>query len=316
MQVIKKSFDYLTEDEYRDLDYGTIYYVEGENCAEVNKYVLTHSDQISRIINQDERNWITCKIVYLDETNPLFPTEKRAALYSPMMPGEESEADANIFVTAYIDITEPKRVEEAFSQYFSTLQQMFDEALDNGYDEEEYLTPTPLSDVDYDLHSPVYCECEYVGSPMSLQKRRIYSSFYTLSRLEITPHTFQVLLPDYNSEIMFTAQVKALYILFLHHPEGIRMKDITDYKEEYKQLYFCLTNRSDTDKLRKSVDKLLDVYNSNALNVKKSQCNSAIRQALPDEELYRHYVIEVVRGEQHKINLDRSLVSMPEVLCQ
>jgi hypothetical protein len=62
------------------------------------------------------------------------------------------------------------------------------------------------------------------------------------------------------------------------------------------------------------VDKLLDVCNPNAMNVKKSQCNSAIRQVIPNEELNCHYVIEVVRGEQHKINLDRSLVKLPVVL--
>ena len=92
------------------------------------------------------------------------------------------------------------------------------------------------------------------------------------------------------------------------------MKEIADYKDEFKKIYFFLTNRSDTDKLRKSVDKLLDVCNPNALNVKKSQCNSAIRRAIPNDNLCKHYEIEVNYGLPHKINLDRSLVTMPDIL--
>ncbi|MBR2266183.1 MAG: hypothetical protein IJ882_05870 [Paludibacteraceae bacterium] len=135
--------------------------------------------------------------------------------------------------------------------------------------------------------------------------------YNTPSRLEITPFTYHVLLPDYEREIHFTAQVKALYVLFLNHPEGIRMKEIANYKEEYKQLYFQLTNRSDTDKLRGSVERLLDVYNPNSLNVKKSQCNAAIYTAIPEDSLRHYYEIEVNRGQPHKINLDRTLVHMP-----
>lgn len=92
------------------------------------------------------------------------------------------------------------------------------------------------------------------------------------------------------------------------------MKEIADYKEEFIHLYFCLTNRLDTDKLRESVNKLLDVCNPNALNVKKSQCNSAIRMAIPNDDLRKHYEIEANYGLPHKINLDRSLVTMPDIL--
>ena len=98
----------------------------------------------------------------------------------------------------------------------------------------------------------------------------------------ITTAPYNFLLPDYdNIEFPFGPQIKALYLLFLTHPEGIRMKEIEDYKEEYKQLYFLMTTRSDINKIRASVEKLMDVCSPNIISVKKSQCNSMIREALP-----------------------------------
>ena len=311
MQVIKKIFEYFTAEKYRNLDYGTIYYVAGDD-PEINDYVLTRIDQLSEMINQNERNWVTCKIVYLDVTNPFFNIRKKATLYSPMLPFEGSPAEANIFFAAYLDITAPEIVEAAISEYFSTLQQMFDEILDTGkYKEYHFrktiLSPYEDSGIRFSITRSQDDEVMFSITPKPFP-------FTELSRLVITPLTYTVLLPDYDREIHFTAQVKALYCLFLNHPEGIRMKEISDYKEEYIHLYFCLTNRSDTDKLRESVNRLLDVCNPNALNVKKSQCNLAIRRAIPNHDLRKHYEIEVNYGLPHKINLDRSLVTMPDNL--
>lgn len=311
MHSIKKSIEFFSGEKYRDLDYGTIYYVAGDGCSEVNDYVLARIDQLSEMINQNERNWVTCKIVYLNATNPLFNTRKKATLYSPMLPFEGSPADANIFFAAYLDITAPEVVEEAISEYFSTLQQMFDEVLDTGHYEECHLRNTILSASDDGIRFSV-SRSRGDGIMFSITPKPL--PFTEPSRLEITPYNRPILLPDYNREFRFGAQVKALYILFLRHPEGIRIKEIADYKEEFKSIYFWCSNRTDTDKLRKSVDKLLDVCNRNTLDAKKSKCNSTIREVIPNAGLNCHYVIEVVRGEKHKINLDRSLVSMPDNL--
>ncbi len=315
MQVIKKIFEYFTAEKYRDLNYGTIYYVAGDDSPEINDYVLARIDQLSEKINQNERNWVTCKIVYLNATNALFNTRKKATLYSPMLPFDKAPAKANIFFAAYLDITAPELVEEAITEYFSTLQQMFDEVLDSGLYQEYHLRNTILSANDYredfSISRAVGDEIRFSirgKSPQPLP-------FTEPSRLEITPNTYQILLPDYNLELRFGAQVKALYILFLRHPEGIIMNEFIDYKQEYKKIYFNVTNRSNIERLLESVDKLFDVYNRNTLDVKKSQCNAKIREIIPNEDLSRYYIIEVARGDRHKINLDRSLVSMPEKLC-
>ena len=314
MQSIKKSIKLFTDEKYRALPFGTVYFVEGTASAKINDYVLSQIESIEERINQDTSNWVTCKMVYLKAENPFFPAEKKATLYSAMMPVEDiflATNDSDFFV-ARLDITATDLIETAVSEYFDTLQEMFDEILDTGkYKEYHFrktiLSPYEDSGIRFSITRSQDDEVMFSITPKPFP-------FTELSRLVITPLTYTVLLPDYDREIHFTAQVKALYCLFLNHPEGLRMKEIADYKEEYIRLYFCLTNRSDTDKLRESVNKLLDVCNPNALNVKKSQCNSAIRMAIPNDNLRKHYEIEVNYGLPHKINLDRSLVTMPDIL--
>lgn len=311
MQSFRKSIEFFSEEKYRDLDYGTVYYVASRQTPELNEYVKTHADQIAEQINSDEDNWITCKIIYLEEDNPLFQATKKATLYSAMLPFDGLEDDTPAFLTAYLNINDTELIEQVISGYYSTLQQMLDEVLDQGKFQDYHLRQTIVSADDSGIRFSISRkqddEVMFSITPEPFP-------FTELSRLLITPLTYIVLLPDYDREIHFTAQVKALYCLFLNHPEGIRMKEIADYKEEFIHLYFCLTNRSDMDKLRESVNKLLDVCNPNALNVKKSQCNSAIRRAIPNDNLCKHYEIEVNYGLPHKINLDRSLVTMPDNL--
>ena len=189
------------------------------------------------------------------------------------------------------------------------------------WDDEDYaewqemmdaVSPSTISDVfdTADSYFPEYAPYFETVTDKNGEEHHI-----CLSRIRITPHVYEVSLPDYRKSFPFTAQVKALYILFLNHPEGIRMKEIADYKDEYKRLYLCVTNRSDKDKLRRSVDKLFDAFSPNAMNVKKSQCNSVIQDTLQyNPNWIPYYMIEVRRGEPHVIRLPRDLVFFPAEL--
>ena len=322
---VEREIVFFDGEKYGDLPYGTIYFVAGKKSTALNDFVRQTADKTAAELNADESHWVTCQIVCLDTDNPFFKAQRDAAFFSAILPEEGADNKGFSFLTQKLSDCEQTDVNSAFSDYFDTLLQMFDEVLDEGHFKPYHLrAPEPMKLCKGVGRMPVLKRaktavlgetCADVAAPcrMALEERPVYDS---PSRLEITPNTYHVLLPDYEREIHFTAQVKALYVLFLNHPEGIRMKEIADYKDEYKQLYFHLTNRSDTDKLRGSVERLLDVCNPNALNVKKSQCNSAIYWAIPESALRHYYEIEVNRGQPHKINLDRALVSMPADLQQ
>ena len=332
MQGFVKHIEFFGEEKYRQLAYGTILYVAGTKSSEINSYVRSHADDIAERLNDDEQNWVTCKIEYLTAKNPLFPTLENAAFYSAMLP-IDNLSNMNMFLVAELQNCEPQLMEDAFTAYFCTLQQMFDEILDTGNYSEELLQPEILSFqtlcMEMDMGAAEFEEppapCAPCGSARfsvssprllkagaCLRKREVLS--VEPARLVITPGAHQVLIPDYDIEIHFTPQVKALYILFLNHPAGIRMSEIEDYKEEFKHIFFRVTDRTDEDWIRQSVERLIDVCNPQALNVKKSQCAEQLKKAIPNADLRRYYEIEVHRGQPHTINLDRSLVSMPEDL--
>lgn len=325
MNRFQKDIVFFKEEKYRESDYGTVFYVAGTNSSALNEFVRQNASRIESDLNADDTNWVTCRFVYLGEGNRLFGSGQEASLYSAMLPTADESSERYGFVRESLAQCMREEAEDAIASYFALLQELFDEILDTGYYRPDHFRPVSekrvlklcLSAGGSVLRrskavQPASDECMCVPCYSADLEESVH--YDSPSRLEITPNTYHVLLPDYEREIHFTAQVKALYVLFLNHPEGIRMKEISDYKEEYKQLYFQLTNRSDADKLRVSVERLLDVCNPNALNVKKSQCNSAIYRAIPESELRHYYEIEVNRSQPHKINLDRALVSMPSDL--
>lgn len=78
-----------------------------------------------------------------------------------------------------------------------------------------------------------------------LEQLRIEAARATLSPLVIT-EDYRFLLPGYgNREVQLSPIHKALYMLFLNHPEGIEFKNLVDYREELFVLYRKIGNRID-----------------------------------------------------------------------
>lgn len=127
-----------------------------------------------------------------------------------------------------------------------------------------------------------------------------------LSRLTITKQN-RIYLHDYFMEINMTPLPKAVFFLFLKHPEGIMFSYLPDYREELLEIYKKLKGPSYNEiEAKKSV---WDVTNplSNSINEKCSRIREAFVSQF-DEHFARNYYIDGRRGEAKKIALDRSLV--------
>ena len=127
-----------------------------------------------------------------------------------------------------------------------------------------------------------------------------------LSRLVIT-NDYRLLLPDYNDmEIKMEPLVKAVYLLFLKHPEGIMFKCLPDYREELAQIYIKLKPYGMTERVVQSIE---DVTNPllNSINEKCARIRGAFVGQF-DDHMARHYYIDGLRGEAKKIDLPRNLV--------
>ena len=127
-----------------------------------------------------------------------------------------------------------------------------------------------------------------------------------VSKLVIT-NDYRILLPDYyNIEIKLEPLVKAVYLLFLKHPEGIVFKDLTDYREELKQIYSVLRPNGITDKAIQSIEDLTNPV-SNSINEKCARIRGVFVGHFGDD-IAQHYYIDGLRGEPKKISLPRDLV--------
>ena len=109
-----------------------------------------------------------------------------------------------------------------------------------------------------------------------------------------------------NIEVKMPNVAKALYFLYLRHPEGLRFKKIADHRDELAAIYGNLTGRDDMQEIEKSIDLLVDPF-SNALNVNASRIKTAFRNAVNDR-IARFYYINGSAGDIKKVPLDRDLV--------
>jgi uncharacterized protein (DUF1810 family) len=126
-----------------------------------------------------------------------------------------------------------------------------------------------------------------------------------LSKLTITKDC-SIMLSDYNQEVKLEPIVKAVYLLFLNHPEGIAFKCLPDYRKELADLYQKIKPYGLTDRAIRSIE---DVSNPllNSINEKCSRIRAAFLP-LVDASLLDQYIIIGKSGEEKKIALSRDLV--------
>ena len=135
-----------------------------------------------------------------------------------------------------------------------------------------------------------------------------------LSRLLITKD-YRILLPDYqNKEIEMKPLPKAVFLLFLKHPEGIAFKCLPDFQAELMDIYKHIKGVKgflfDSQTIQKSVLDVTDPF-SNSINEKCARIRNAFISEF-DEHIAKHYCIDGKRGEAKRITLPREMVTWEE----
>lgn len=126
-----------------------------------------------------------------------------------------------------------------------------------------------------------------LGVPL-LEELRIEAAKGRLSRLVIT-EDYRFVLEDYHKEVELQPVHKAVYLLFLAHPEGIEFKRLAEYRDELLGYYMSTAKMMDKEKVIESVVHLTDPLD-NAINEKCSRIKKVFLE-LMDEYSASYYII-------------------------
>jgi hypothetical protein len=146
----------------------------------------------------------------------------------------------------------------------------------------------------------------------SLRVKMLFSQNFKqnvpLSKLVIDSK-HRIFLPDFgNIEIKLRPLEKALYRLYLDHPEGIGLSFLCDYREQLNNIYKEISSIGDLEEMKARIDDIVNVTKSSAVE-KISKIKAAFVKAI-GEELAKHYYIHGGNGEVKKVNLDRNLIEI------
>ena len=116
----------------------------------------------------------------------------------------------------------------------------------------------------------------------------------------------RIFLGDKQNEVHMEPLVRAIYMLFLRHPEGIAFKYLPDYRKELTYLYDKVRPWGLTERTLQSIE---DVTNPtlNSINEKCARIKKAFLNVM-QADLAEHYYIKGTRGEPKRIDLPRDLV--------
>ncbi len=123
----------------------------------------------------------------------------------------------------------------------------------------------------------------------------------------IVTEDFKIVLSGEQSvEVEMEPLVKAVYLLFLSHPEGIVLKCLPDFITELTNIYLLLRPAGMTERVKKSI---MDVTNPtlNSINEKCTRIRKIFSNVLPSH-VASYYAISGKRGEAKKIDLVRANV--------
>lgn len=127
-----------------------------------------------------------------------------------------------------------------------------------------------------------------IGVPL-LEELHVLAARARLSRMVITEDC-RILLVDYdNREVEMQPVHKAVYLLFLNHPEGIEFKRLSEHADELRRWYRRAAPNVEQGRIDDAVARLTNPLD-NAINEKCSRIKS-IFMGMMDEYTASYYII-------------------------
>ena len=169
--------------------------------------------------------------------------------------------------------------------------------------------PTELEQIDCSILLDEVKEKMKILKDYGMTEEEIISQLFCSQPLPklVISRNYRMFLGDERKEVHLEPLVKAVYLLFLKHPEGIVFKELPDCREELTKIYNKVRPWGLTDRALKSLE---DVTNPmlNSINEKCTRIRKAFVTML-DSSVAEQYYIDGVRGKVKTISLPRELVT-------
>jgi hypothetical protein len=128
------------------------------------------------------------------------------------------------------------------------------------------------------------------------------------SRIRVDGFMKHIYLTDFgNLNVRLNPKERALYLLYLNHPEGISLPELYDHREELLAIYQRLSGRESQENIRRAIESLVNPLERD-ININLSRIKRKFREAV-GEELLPYYEVTGEHGEKKFIKLDRELVT-------
>jgi len=120
---------------------------------------------------------------------------------------------------------------------------------------------------------------------------------------------YRIFVNDY--ELPFSPIAKAVYLLFLNHPNGIRFKDLADHRKELVKLYGQVAPYRDREAIVSTIDRLINP-SEGAMSECKSRINALINNGLSGTQAH-DFIISGERGKSMSICVNRTHVIREDI---
>lgn len=137
-----------------------------------------------------------------------------------------------------------------------------------------------------------------------LEKNTTEKNTLPLGKLVIDNH-YNITITNYDIELQFAHLTKAIYILFLLHPNGIHLKEFKNYEQELFNIYKNISYQTSLTKKKEAVNKVISSKN-NEIYRHLSRIKREIYNKLP-QEIADTYCILGNKNEVKKIQLPQQL---------
>ena len=138
------------------------------------------------------------------------------------------------------------------------------------------------------------------------RKAELKNKLITFSKMTITKD-WRIILSQSGKDVVMEPLVKAVYILFLKHPEGIAFKSLPDYYTELRGIYQNIKGSKLGVITEKSIEDLTNPLN-NSINEKCSRIRAAFLKEM-DDIVAKHYYITGKSGEKKGVSLPQDMIT-------